>query len=824
MRRFWPVLFLALIPLIPLWKAVFLGEAIGPFDQFRAMAPWNEAPPERPWDVLQADAVLQFYPWRDLVFESWGKGQLPLWNPYELAGTPLLGNSQSGGLYPPHILMGVLHVPTPLAITLLAWLHLFWAGLGVFLLCRRFGANEVGAAAAGAAFSMSAFMLAWTPLASVIATVAWIPWILFGAKGLFDNHPPSAGLGASLADVQERGLPNPTDLRSVERHVRCRLSAEKVARARANRFTATTGACIAMMMLAGHLQFAAYGLLSLALMATFLAVTNWNLVPNELAARTTTITMTTGGERIDEREGVPFSAKLMLSPGLGLMLRCLFALALGLLLASPQLRTVLAYSEYSHRKNSPNEEGYQAYVYGALKPFDLAGLVFPSLQGNPTQPSEIDPNISTFWPGIAKRGGNFAESALAIGPFILFGLVFLSWRKLRLSREGPWLLLGVISLLLCAGTPLNRLLYFGVPGWSSTGSPGRIIVLFVLCACVLGSLGISRALEDLKARDRKGLLLVGIGLVAAILAANQVAATLVSPWMENVNASILGTLSQKASAAALPMVLLLTFAALAACWLPSSHKKAATAIFLLGTSFCTLLSLGFNFVRTSDPNLSVRTELPPHVRIAVVNQPWDLLLRARATLPPNTASILRIHEIGGYDSLLHRDTVGLMHEIVGQDPAPPANGNIMFVKPTFDPEKLADAGVTEVWSPVELSQLGTPSSGLGGLARYRLEGTGRAFTENGPAEILEERFDGLAVQAMGPGTLTVKDRNMPGWSAEIDGTPARMSGGLWREVALPEGTHKVSFNYNPPGLDFRPLWVGLALGVLLVLFPRQRRA
>jgi len=64
---------MALLPLIPLYRAVFMGEAIGPFNQIRQMAPWNGPKPVQPWDVLQIDGVLQFYTWRDLVFDAWGR-------------------------------------------------------------------------------------------------------------------------------------------------------------------------------------------------------------------------------------------------------------------------------------------------------------------------------------------------------------------------------------------------------------------------------------------------------------------------------------------------------------------------------------------------------------------------------------------------------------------------------------------------------------------------------------------------------------------------------------------------------------------------------
>src|SRR5438105_3699041 len=124
-------------------------------------------------------------------------------------GTPLLANSQSAGFYPPHILMGVLHVPVYPAITFLAWLHLFWAGLGVYLLTRRIGGARVGAVVAGLSFSLSAFMISWTSLPSVITTVSWIPWILACALAVFQtglfwaiDDPPRAFQPESLSPLE----------------------------------------------------------------------------------------------------------------------------------------------------------------------------------------------------------------------------------------------------------------------------------------------------------------------------------------------------------------------------------------------------------------------------------------------------------------------------------------------------------------------------------------------------------------------------------------------------------------------------------------------
>src|SRR5579885_2956341 len=259
LRTRWPVLFLALAPLLPLWRAVFLGEAIGPWDHIRSMAPWNGPAPQTPWDVLQADGVLQFAPWRSLVFDSWAHGKPPFWNPYELMGTPLLANSQSAGFYPPHILMGLLHVPLYPAMTFLAWLHLFIAGLGVYVLVRRLGGTKTGGAIAGASFSLSAFMVSWTALPSVISTVAWIPWVLACVLAIYQTNV-------------FWGMAKEPFFKSEQLSVAQAVAETETLRRSHNRWTCALIACIAMMTLAGHLQFLAFGLFSALLFAIVLTI------------------------------------------------------------------------------------------------------------------------------------------------------------------------------------------------------------------------------------------------------------------------------------------------------------------------------------------------------------------------------------------------------------------------------------------------------------------------------------------------------------------------------------------------------------------------
>ena len=53
---------------------------------------------------LITDPIRQQYPWRILGIEGILSLDLPLWNPYNAAGTPLLANIQNASFYPLNIL------------------------------------------------------------------------------------------------------------------------------------------------------------------------------------------------------------------------------------------------------------------------------------------------------------------------------------------------------------------------------------------------------------------------------------------------------------------------------------------------------------------------------------------------------------------------------------------------------------------------------------------------------------------------------------------------------------------------------------------------
>jgi hypothetical protein len=126
--------------------------------------------------------ALQFVPWREYAFELVRGGQLPLWNPYNGAGAPLLANYQSALLYPPHW-PGLL-LPLPWSMSVTAVLHLFIAGWGMWAFAGRLGLSGLGRGVSALAFALSGYLVARLGTYPIIETAAWLPWLLWAAHGV----------------------------------------------------------------------------------------------------------------------------------------------------------------------------------------------------------------------------------------------------------------------------------------------------------------------------------------------------------------------------------------------------------------------------------------------------------------------------------------------------------------------------------------------------------------------------------------------------------------------------------------------------------------
>lgn len=612
-RAIWPFAVLAVVAFLPTWQFLFGDRVPAPVDHITALPPWNNAPSESPTDILQLDGAIQFLQWREFLLVSYKRGEVPIWNDLVLGGIPFLANSQSAPLYPLHVLWSLTGLSAEALLSFSAWLHLWIAGCGLFLLSRRLGGNEVGGLIGASALILSSFLIAWIQLPSVVMTASWIPWVLLGVLRCFEER-----------------------------------TAKSVAK---------LGLAVGLMLLSGHLQIAMYGLIAALLFIFWLG----------LSAR---------------------SATTMLMSGVSLLL--------GVLIASPQLLPVLENGRNGHRAQPPTTEGYKGYSALALKPHHLSIIAAPTMFGMPGEWVDLeDGKAPSYWLSLEEQGRNYAELALYMGPVVLplFLLAFFAnWRNAKFSFFG---FLALFSILAALGTLVTQAMYWLIPGWAATGSPGRIAVLLTISICALAGSAISDRIQKPK------LALAAVAAIAvaslALLAFIQIAESAKHPMQ---------AASQANSVPWIVLFLIGAAIAFGTVLLKSERAKPLAIV-------CLLLAVGVPAASQWNVNPGSKRGLYKQPFdgleelqgkfIAVVNDQWSLLGPGPKTMaPPNSLMAYGIKTIDGYDSLIPRETKAMLDEINGQDSAPLANGNMMLIKPGFDVDKLRKTGVTHVASTYEL--------------------------------------------------------------------------------------------------------------------------
>ncbi len=675
-------LFYLLLAFIFLWRSTLTAQVFLPAGLLGHIAPYSAAPhPDYlpAWNPLRWDGIAQFYPWRHFAANTLHSGFLPLWNPYQFCGTPFVANSQSAPFYPGNLLFYIM--PTARAFGYSAALHLALCGWFMYLLLRRLRCGEASALLGGIVFAYSAWQVNWLQLPTFLATSCWFPLLLrqihiaFGSRNLAipANFTSKTGLLPSLGSL---------------------LS------------TAGIGAVTGMMILAGHLQITFYGLL---------AGTLWTLA----------LLFT----RLRERNGQVDRASAGRTTGLQGLLRCLSGLALGLMLAAPQLLPTLELSRQSHRVGNPSAQGYAAYTEYALPAADLTMLALPEFFGNDSDPT------SPYWGFYTKRLSddqtlairhNAAETGLYVGllPLLLtlFAIVRLLTTKTARDRRVVFMTaLGLIALMLALGTPLNALFYFGIPGFGQSGSPARCLVLWAMACASLSAFGLDALLSQPPAKREVGII-VGIGALFAAICLSLTAHSLQTqlPGFDTLKVPTLAEAFGRIGMGWLRLAIigggslaLLLIAsrskAAPSPLLPEApepkgsfrlevpadqHKKSISwlPVSALGIVILDLFVTGIRVNLTADqsevypvtPGIAYLQQHAGHSRIMPLNRRWSLLKAPPAVLPPNGATVYGLRDVQGYDSLLTGQYKAFANQFSlpapdgSRDASPPEVGNMVF--------------------------------------------------------------------------------------------------------------------------------------------------
>ncbi len=130
------------------------------------------------------DLLTFWLPRSCLMGDALAGGRVPLWNPFEMAGTPFAADAQAGWLSLPTMALSWMF-GCGNGLRALIVLNPIIAGIGLWWFLRKEGLGRVAATAGGlsSAMAISASVVAISlPFAG---TLAWTPLVLVGASGYF---------------------------------------------------------------------------------------------------------------------------------------------------------------------------------------------------------------------------------------------------------------------------------------------------------------------------------------------------------------------------------------------------------------------------------------------------------------------------------------------------------------------------------------------------------------------------------------------------------------------------------------------------------------
>jgi hypothetical protein len=144
------------------------------------------------------DLYTQIYPVVHRAAEWIRAGTVPLWNPYQICGHPLLATGIYGVSYPLNVFY--LFLPTAVAMEVVIVLHLALSAVFMYALARSLEVAREWAVAAAVFFSWSGYIMmeaTWFPAA--ISTAAWLPLGLLAVEQLVRGRGPLWSIVVALA-------------------------------------------------------------------------------------------------------------------------------------------------------------------------------------------------------------------------------------------------------------------------------------------------------------------------------------------------------------------------------------------------------------------------------------------------------------------------------------------------------------------------------------------------------------------------------------------------------------------------------------------------
>ncbi len=201
-----PILFLSVVILFFFYPVALFGKLpipadtiIGLYHPFRDLYA-KEYPRGIPFkNSLITDPVRQLYPWRFLSISAEKNLMLPLWNPYSMAGSPLLANLQSAPFYPLNILLFLPKFNTWWSIIII--FQPLLAGIFMYLFLRNLRLTKYSAFFGGFIYAFCGFSIAWLEWGTIGHVALWLPLVLLSIDKIVHKTVVIARRSPQATDV-----------------------------------------------------------------------------------------------------------------------------------------------------------------------------------------------------------------------------------------------------------------------------------------------------------------------------------------------------------------------------------------------------------------------------------------------------------------------------------------------------------------------------------------------------------------------------------------------------------------------------------------------
>ena len=635
---------LFLLPLILFWPQTAGGKTLLPAENLYQWEPYysyraEAGAPETPHNHLLSDLVLQNFQWKSFMRDEMAGGEIPLWNPHQLAGIPFLAAGQQQVVYPLSLIYYIL--PLSAAYGWFTVINLWLAGVFMFLFVRALGVSRFGATLAGITYQLCGMFIASAVFPMILGASVWLPLILQMCEYILRRRT-LRGMDATPVWVSIGAV------------------------------------ALACSVLSGHAELTIYTLLIAGYYSAFrLAGLLFDLV------RTPDGASATSDIAVREGEGVARYAPtyLFVATRAGWLIGLV---ALGLLLSAVQLIPLLEHVRTNWRAERADLDLVRSYAHPAR---DIAQFILPNFYGSPAHHSYYDLFTRTMVDAPVNADGlrtidwgikNYVESALYVGilPLILAIFALLTGRdKNRLMFAG----LGVASLTFMFGAPTYALIYV-LPGINQLNSPFRWIYGVTVAVCVLAGLGADAVYKNRGLARYFGWVLIGTGGMMLVgLVGGYLSFDVWSPFLSPIVQGM-----EKWSGAFTDMRMFFSYLApqvgglaavlmgsgLVLLWLKTDDSRIrpvhVVAVILLAADLM-IASWGFN--AASDPLWL--DYVPPAVQFlrdeAADSEPWRYTVinapGQRELLQANMTLRYGLDDVRGYDSIISKQYVDYMRAI-----------------------------------------------------------------------------------------------------------------------------------------------------------------